>query len=344
MGIIEMGSKKKSKNKATQNDSRVVESQDEERSIIRVSELSVLAHEEAAAESVPESEILEAIEPEASEAQAPGDEALEPVTVADETAHHPETNAEAVATNKITDRTQIEQVLEAIIFAAPKAISLVRLRNLLNSFDYETDNLVGILQDMIERSSQRGFQLVKVAGGYQFRTHPEHAAVLQKLLEDKPARLSGSALEVLAIIAYKQPLSRSEIDSVRGVDSGHLLKGLLEKNLVRTVGHSENAGRALLYGTTPYFLEVFSLGSLDDLPAIEEFQRELKPHSGDGNDTLVLAPEPGLMPDSSDLAANPDRGTFDEISDEPVEAADFGLEERAREEEQETQREPEATA
>ena len=238
---------------------------------------------------------------------------------------------------KITDLKQIEQVLEAVIFAAPRAISLIRLRNILNSFHYDTSGLTDILESMIASSKERGYQLIKVAGGFQYRTAPEHAEVLQKLLEDKPARLSGSALEVLAIIAYKQPLTRSEIDSVRGVDSGHLLKGLLEKNLVRTLGHAETPGRPLMYGTAPYFLEVFGMGSLDDLPAIDELKRELVQGAGPSSDNdesiAMAAAELGLGPDGSMLAANPDRGAFDQpVGEEPVDMPDFGEQERAAEE------------
>lgn len=233
----------------------------------------------------------------------------------------------------VTDRQQIRQVLEAIIFAAPKAMSVVRLRNLLNHFNYDSSVMIDVLDEMITSTADNGFQLIKVAGGYQYRTHPEHAEVLQKLLEDKPARLSASALEVLAITAYRQPVSRGDIDSVRGVDSGHLMRGLLEKNLIRTLGHAETPGRPLLYGTTPYFLEVFSLGSLDDLPQMEELKRELV--AGDSSlspeEALLLSGEVGISLDGSGLAANPDRGTFDALAEEAVEHPDFGLDERAKE-------------
>jgi len=241
----------------------------------------------------------------------------------------------------ITDRTQIKQVLEAIIFSAPKAMSTIRLRNLLNHFNYDSAPMVEILDEMIAETSDRGFQLIKVAGGYQFRSHPEHSEVLQKLLEDKPARLSASALEVLSIVAYKQPVSRGDIDSVRGVDSGHLMKGLLEKNLVRTLGHAETPGRPLLYGTTSYFLEVFSLGSLDDLAQMDEIKRELAPGENselNGEASLEAGLESdsfselaGLV-DSSGLAANPSRGAFDLPHEEETHHADFGVQDRAREE------------
>lgn len=245
-----------------------------------------------------------------------------------------EVEAAPVAVALITDRKEIVQVLESIIFASPKAMSLLRLRNLLNSFQYDSAQLSEALEEMIEASAERGFQLQKVAGGYQYRTHPKNADVLQKLLEDKPTRLSGSALEVLTIVAYKQPLTRTEIDTIRGVDSGHLVKGLLEKNLVRTAGHAETVGRPLLYQTTPYFLEVFSLASLDDLPAIEEFNRELAEGQSDGPEGQmdVFSADPGFFDRDSPLAANPDRGAFDQKAEEVADMPDFGLEDRAREE------------
>lgn len=241
--------------------------------------------------------------------------------------------------NLITDRKQIEQALEAIIFAAPKVISIVRLRNLLTAFQYDTSVMQEALDAIEEKYREGGFQLVKVGKGYQFRSHAEHAPLLQKLLEDRPARLSASALEVLAIVAYKQPLTRAEIDAVRGVDSGHLMKGLLEKNLVRTTGHAESPGRPLLYGTSSYFLEVFGLDSLEDLPASEEFTRELSTAEGeDGEEAAVLAPDPSwiegdnLLTRGSPLAAEPERGAFDVHAEDEDESPDFGLAERAREE------------
>lgn len=252
--------------------------------------------------------------------------------------------AESTPPNLVTHPEEILQALEAIIFASPKAMTLVRLRNLLNAFHYDTSELSERLQDLESKYADSGIQLVKVAGGYQFRTHPKNSDLLQKLLEDKPARLSNSALEVLAIVAYKQPVTRSEIDVVRGIDSGHLMRGLLEKNLVRTAGHAETPGRPLLYTTTPYFLEVFTLNSLDDLPQAEEFARELIPGeegaTEEGVATLAADPIGAELAETaaflegktSPLAAEPDRGGFDAPSEDEVTTPDFGLEERAREE------------
>jgi segregation and condensation protein B len=248
--------------------------------------------------------------------------------------------------NLITDLSEITRALEALVFASPKAISLKRIKGILGTFNYDTRPVVEILDQLIEDSKERGFQLVKVAGAYQYRSNPTQSDILQKLLEDKPVRLGASALEVLAIIAYKQPVSRSEIDAVRGVDSGHLTRGLLDKNLIRTVGHAETPGRPLLYGTTPYFLEVFTLNSLDDMPSLEDYDRELaskktaesensedqENENIEGVNTAALEEASLFFDHASPLAANPDRGNFDEPSEENEEKADFGLSERAAEE------------
>ncbi len=225
----------------------------------------------------------------------------------------------------IRDIDQIEKAIEALAFASPKIISTHILKKLLKQFSFDTNSLKDVLKSLENSYQERGIQFVKVGGGYAFRTHPKQAEIVKKLIEDKPARLSQSALEVLAIIAYKQPITRAEIDTVRGTDSGHLLRGLLEKNLVRTAGHQESAGRPLLYASSPYFLEVFSLGSLDDLPALEEFQKDLG--QGEAEDEqLVLAADPSFYERESPLAAEPDRGDYDEPAEEVVIEPDFGPE------------------
>jgi segregation and condensation protein B len=117
----------------------------------------------------------------------------------------------------------------------------------------------------------RGFYLAEVAGGYQFRTASELAPWLRKLSKDRTFRFSQAALETLAIIAYRQPITRAEIEYLRGVDSGGVMKTLLEKNLLRILGKKEVPGRPLLYGTSRQFLELFGLRDLNDLPTLKEF-------------------------------------------------------------------------
>jgi segregation and condensation protein B len=112
--------------------------------------------------------------------------------------------------------------------------------------------------------------LKEVAGGYQFRTRPEHTEWIKKLIQPRPPRLSKAALETLAIIAYKQPLIRSDIEHIRGVDCGGVIRALLERKLIRVLGRKEIPGRPLIYATTKRFLEVFDLKDLKDLPTPKE--------------------------------------------------------------------------
>lgn len=232
----------------------------------------------------------------------------------------------------VTDINEIEAAVLALVFASPIALSSKKLKNLLNHGGYDASQLDLVLESLAQSFEQKGVQLVKVAGGYQLRSNPKYAEIVQKLVEEKPQRLSKSALEVLAIVAYKQPITRADIDHVRGTDSGHLLKSLLEKNLVRTEGHKESAGRPLLYGTTPNFLEVFTLGSLDDLPAIEDFERELKDVDSENGEGAVLEADPGFFDRPNALDATADRGGYDTPAEDVVEAPDFGEAERAAEE------------
>ena len=127
----------------------------------------------------------------------------------------------------------------------------------------------------------RSFRLVKVAGGFQFRTKPEYAPWIQRFKKTKTARLTKAALETLAIIAYKQPIIRAEIEAIRGVDSGWVLRALLEKNLIRIMGRKAVPGRPIVYGTSKYFLEFFGLENISSLPTLREIQ-ELEERGREG--------------------------------------------------------------
>jgi segregation and condensation protein B len=117
----------------------------------------------------------------------------------------------------------------------------------------------------------RGMRVDEVAGGYMFRTNPAYASYVQSFLAQRPVRLSRAQLETLAIVAYRQPITRPEVDDIRGVDCGPVLKGLLERDLIRILGKKDEPGRPMLYGTTQNFLELFSLQSLRELPTLREF-------------------------------------------------------------------------
>src|SRR5581483_480902 len=117
-------------------------------------------------------------------------------------------------------------------------------------------------------AAERGVRIAEVAGGYQFRTAAEYADYVKKFVQEKPSKLSRAALETLAIIAYRQPLTKAEVELVRGVDVDGVLNSLLTKKLIRVVGRKDVAGRPWVYGTTPQFLELFGLNDLSSLPPL----------------------------------------------------------------------------
>lgn len=189
---------------------------------------------------------------------------------------------------KLLDTAELKSILEALLFAAPGP---VRLEHLALAADVESGLVAPLLDELAEeyRRSGRGFVLVALAEGYQLRTRPEHAEMVRRLQSSRPVRMSRAALEALAIIAYRQPVTRADIDYLRGVDSGGVIKSLLDKRLVRIVGKKDIPGRPLIYGTSREFLEFFGLQSLDDLPTLKEFTELTKE-----SETLLFDFEAGL--------------------------------------------------
>jgi len=173
----------------------------------------------------------------------------------------------------------LKPILEGILFVSESPVKLETLAEILREWDRDT-LLEGIdwLKKEYEEDS-RGLELVEVAGGYQFRTKPRWAHWVNRLKKSKPVKLSQAALETLAIIAYRQPVIRPTIEMIRGVDSGGVLRSLLEKGLIRIVGRKEIAGRPLIYGTTKTFLELFNLNTLSDLPTLKEIQPPPEPET-----------------------------------------------------------------
>jgi len=143
------------------------------------------------------------------------------------------------------------------------------LKRLLNERDGK--RITTALEALRERRADTGIQLVSVAGGWQLRTHPANGAWVAKLVAGRPQRLSRAMMETLAIVAYRQPITRPEIDEIRGVDCGPVLRTLLDRSLVRVIGKKEEVGRPMLYGTTPEFLKTFSLRDLTELPTLRDF-------------------------------------------------------------------------
>jgi segregation and condensation protein B len=164
---------------------------------------------------------------------------------------------------------RLEGIIESLLYAAERALTVSDLKRLVNERDAK--KVMAALEALRERHADTGIQLASLAGGWQFRTHPDNGSWVAKLVAGRPQRLSRAMLEALAIVAYRQPITRPEIDEIRGVDCGPVLKTLLDRGFVRIIGKKEDVGRPLLYGTTPDFLRTFSLGDLSELPTLREF-------------------------------------------------------------------------
>jgi segregation and condensation protein B len=179
-----------------------------------------------------------------------------------------ESGVDDVAVGAVDER--LLGILESVLFAAGEPLTVARLADVVpGPSRAELRATLGELRARAERDG-RGIRLVEVAGGYQFRTDPAHAEWVRRLFQQKPWRLTRATLETLAIIAYKQPITRAEIEAIRGVDADSVLASLLSRKLVKIVGRKDVIGRPLLYGTTRQFLEVFGLRDLAGLPALGE--------------------------------------------------------------------------
>ena len=177
------------------------------------------------------------------------------------------------------DRAEQLRVIEALILASPEPVQAARLAEIVPDCTAgDTKDLVNELNTEYQKQD-RSFEIWVVAGGYQIRTRAEFSGYVQQLQKQRPLRLSRAALDSLSIVAYKQPVTRAEIEDIRGVDAGAVLKGLLDRRLLRIGGHREVPGRPMLYGTTRRFLEVFGLESLKGMPSLREL-RELAEQRG----------------------------------------------------------------
>jgi segregation and condensation protein B len=171
------------------------------------------------------------------------------------------------------DARELKAILEAVLFVSPEPVPVARLVSIVGTVSKaEVVQALGILAHDLDQDG-RGIQLVQVAGGYRLVTKQEYGPWLKRIDKAKAAqKLSRSALESLAIIAYKQPLVRAEIEEIRGVETSGVLRTLCERKLVRIVGRKDVPGRPIMYGTTKFFLEHFGLQDLSQLPPLREFK------------------------------------------------------------------------
>ena len=168
------------------------------------------------------------------------------------------------------DREEVKSIVESLLFVADGPQPVQRFVELLEGVDKQT--ILAVLHELQAEceAPQRGVRLVEVAGGYQLRTAKANADWVKKFLGGRPARMGKATLETLAIIAYRQPITKAEIEAIRGVDVDGVIATLLERSLIRAVARKDVPGRPFLYGTTPEFLQLFNLKDLSHLPTLKE--------------------------------------------------------------------------
>ena len=170
------------------------------------------------------------------------------------------------------DKIKAKRIIEAVLFVSDKPVSIMTLKDVLK--DIEPTEIRTCIEELNSEynSSERSFSIREIAGGFQMLTDPVYSSWISSLYKRAPDRLTGPALETLAIIAYKQPLTRSDIEIIRGVNVDGVLHTLEERTLIKTKGRVDGPGRPILYGTTNEFLQHFGLKSLEDLPKLKEFR------------------------------------------------------------------------
>jgi len=235
------------------------------------------------------------------------EEAGEPATVA--------------VTQQPVDKAMLRKIVEGAILAAAQPMTVARI---LELFDEEVapekDEILAALQDIQADNAERGFELKEVASGWRFQVREETAPWVNRLWDEKPQKYSRALLETLALIAYRQPITRGDIEEIRGVAvSSHIMKTLMERDWVKVVGHRDVPGRPSLYATTRQFLDYFNLKNLEDLPSLSEI-RDLD----ELNNVLNLGDEEGIGEKDDEVIADaPAEVIVDAASDaEPEEFVD----------------------
>ena len=191
--------------------------------------------------------------------------------------------------------TNLAPVIEALLLAAEKPLTVEQLATVFDEYDgVSNKDIRAALKDLQTSYGDNGFELVEVASGFRFQVRQEHAKWVAKLWEEKPQRYSRALLETLSIIAYQQPITRGEIEAIRGVAvSSNIVRTLIERGWIRGIGYKEVPGRPELFATTKGFLDHFNLKQLSDLPELDEIE---------GWDEATMAPARGDQPEQQELA------------------------------------------
>ena len=197
------------------------------------------------------------------------------------------------------NNSELKGIIEALLFVAGEPLSIDRIKNILE--DADKKSIQDMLWELQHEYDMRlsGLRIVEVAGGFQIASRPELAQWIKRLRKVKQSsRLSKPSLETLAIIAYKQPLVKAEIEDIRGVDSSGVIKGLLDKHMIKIVGRKDVAGRPILYATTREFLQYFGLRDISDLPTLKEFTELMPEEDTQINEEVIT--ESGASYDEAD--------------------------------------------
>lgn len=215
---------------------------------------------------------------------------------------------------EFVEEERLESIIESVLFASDRPVSLASLKMLFTGTNIRTDKIRRALEQLAVEyaGGRRGVTLEEVPGGYQLRTKIDNLQFLKRTLKARQFKLSGPALEVLSIVAYKQPIVKNEVDEIRGVESGHLLRALMEKNLVAFEGKSDLPGRPMQYGTTRKFLEIFGLRNLKELPTLSQID-ELLP---EGIDEQQAEEKPTLASITDSLSENTSSVSYSSGEDE----------------------------
>ncbi len=199
----------------------------------------------------------------------------------------------------------LKRIIEALLFASPEPLSIGRIKAILQGV--ETEEVTQALESLKEdyAGESRSFQMVEIGGGYQLATKPDYSVFVAKLVESRSKqKLSKAAMETLAVVAYKQPVVRSAVEAIRGVNADGVLRTLMERDLIRIVGRGDGPGRPLLFGTTRDFLFQFGLNKLSDLPGLKEIEDLLggKDQGGVAAEGEMEEPRQGDVPASCEEA------------------------------------------
>ncbi len=223
------------------------------------------------------------------------------------------------------DKSAFYTVIEALIFSSDSPLSVQRLKEILPDFSpKELKTAIEFLNDHYQKSG-RSFEIKEIAGGYQMFTLPEYATYLEQLYQGKQkSRLTQKALETLAIIAYKQPITKHEIEDIRGVNADGVVKNLISRDLITISGRAQAPGSPFLYKTTRQFLDYFGLSTLDDLPKLKEFEEliDVEDETNPYHEKLLKEISPNLLGMKENGNGNGDKDTDGETEETAAENTD----------------------